>query len=149
MEIDERKGLERELGTWDALFVCVWLEKTTPGTVSRSSITSSERYSQPSSEVPCGWRWGFLKPTLSTGLSKLKRNFIKLNIHIKLIRQCVYYLISYIFNTSKLLCSVSSCCNSITIQYQIHVFWPLLPRISYPTVTSMAHESCMNHSVYI
>ena len=69
--------------TWNVrCTVCIWLEKTTPGTVSRSCITSIEQYSQPSSEVPCGWGRGFLKPTLSTGLSKLKGNFIKLNIHI-------------------------------------------------------------------
>ena len=103
----------------------VWLhllEKNTPGTVSGSSTTSIERYSQPSSKVPGGSGWGFLKPTLSTGQCKLKGNFIKLHLHIKNIRQCVYYFISYIFNTSYLLCSVSSGCKSVTIQYQIHVY---------------------------
>lgn len=122
MERDEREGLTA--WTWNVR--CnVWLhllEKTTPGTVSGSSTTSIECYSQLSSKVPGGSGWGFLKPTLSTGQCKLKGNFIKLHLHIKfIIRQCVYYFISHIFNTSYLLCSVSSCCKSVTIQYQIHV----------------------------
>jgi hypothetical protein len=81
----------------------------------------------PSGEVHCGWGWDFLKYALSTGQCKLKAvSFMKLNLDIKFIKQCVYYFILHLFNCPYFLFYVSSDHNSITDQIGHMFVWTFL-----------------------